>query len=146
MMFTGGGRKKIGNGQHGSQRNRSRAHEVSVLQLLLANIPLIIHFDYSQPRSKNQSSSSYMNWGNGSNASGSSSTPSTLSTLYSDSNSRLNQPSTSSTSSGSTNLPTYYQTSISDLGYNSLVSQNTNTRVRSITNRRGAVKHQKYWN
>lgn len=94
-----------------------------------------------------------MHWGNGSSGasgSGSSSTPITLSTLYSDSIShRLNQPSTSSggsvlTSSASSNLPPYYQTSISDLGYHSLVSQNTNTRVRSITNRRGAVKHQKY--
>lgn len=94
-----------------------------------------------------------MHWGNGctgASGSGSSSTPLTLSTLYSDSIShRLNQPSTSSggsilTSAGSSNLPPYYQTSISDLGYHSLVSQNTNTRVRSITNRRGAVKHQKY--
>lgn len=153
MMFTGGGRKKIGNGQHGSQRNRSRAHEVCTKHsyrkcmyiVYTKYVRCFFAFD-SQPRSKNQSSSSsYMNWGSGNgNASGSSSTPLSLSTLYSDSISRLNQPSTSSTSSGGTNLPSYYQTSISDLGYSSLVSQNTNTRVRSITNRRGAVKHQKY--
>lgn len=42
------------------------------------------------------------------------------------------------------NSSSYYRTSISDLGHNPLLVQNTNTRVRSITNRRGAIKHQRY--
>lgn len=32
----------------------------------------------------------------------------------------------------------------SDLSYNAPLIQNTNTRARSITNRRGAIKHQRY--
>lgn len=36
-----------------------------------------------------------------------------------------------------------YRTSISDLGSSSALVQNTNTRIKSITNRRGAVKYQK---
>lgn len=38
-----------------------------------------------------------------------------------------------------------YRTSISDLGNSTTaIVQITNTRIKSITNRRGAVKYQKY--
>lgn len=39
---------------------------------------------------------------------------------------------------------TLYRSSVSDLGYNNALAQITNTRIKSITKRRGAVKYQKY--
>lgn len=76
----------------------------------------------------------------------SSSLPSTSATYPYDYPSSSAGASGISTSAGtSQNSSPYYRSSISDLSYDRILAQNTNTRVRRLTNRRGAVKHQKYY-
>lgn len=154
-MFTG--RKKTNSGQSGSsgQRKRDRGHEVIVNILPYSDFSVFDTF-FVQGRNKNANRMQYFNRGGGYNSltSESSSVPSTSSgSIYNSQlpNSIGNSTTTGISSNGgnsgsrsgaSTSSSSYYRSSVSDMDYNK-VAQNTNTRIRSITNRRGAIKHQR---
>lgn len=153
MMFTGR-KKPVNNGNNGGQRKRdkSHGHEVSFVQLFYFLWKLISDYLYFQGR-RNAHRVQYLRAtpsSSGSNRdSGLSSAPSSSNTLYSDrtpgtsSSSGVNSHRSDSALLDSNSSP-FYRSSVSDLTYERLFPENTNTRIRRLSNRRGAVKHQKY--